>query len=106
MKYLLPYFKALCDENRLEIIKLLLEKEHCICELIEILGLSQATVSYHVKILHNTGLVKLRYIGKSTYCSIDKEGFEQYADYINERLFTTVAKSQPKEIDLDNIMCK
>ncbi len=93
MKHLLPYFKVLCEEHRLNTIELLLEREHCIYELIEKLGLSQATVSYHVKVLREMGLINCRYIKNSTFCSLNKEGFEQYASYINERLFKPVAET-------------
>jgi len=97
MKHLLPYFKALCEEHRLEIIGLLLEREHCVCELIEKLGLSQSTVSYHVKSLSDMELIKCRYIKNSTFCSLDKEGFEKYTAYINEKLFKPVADSSFKD---------
>ncbi len=93
MKHLLPYFKVLCEENRLSIVELLLEREHCVCELIEKLNLSQATVSYHVKVLREMGLIDCCYIKNSTFCSLNKEGFEQYASYINERLFKPVAET-------------
>ena len=93
MKHLLPYFKVLCEEHRLDIIEMLLEREHCVCELIEKLGLSQATVSYHVKVLRETGLITCRYIKNSTFCSLNKEGFEKYASYINDRLFKPVAET-------------
>lgn len=106
MKYLRPYFKALCDDNRLEIIELLIEREHCICELIDKLGLSQSTVSYHAKILHNAGLIKVRYNRKSTYYSIDKEGFDRYASYIEEKLFKPVAESVPVESPLFGKVCR
>ncbi len=97
MKHLLPYFKALCEEHRLEIIGLLLEREHCVCELIEKLDLSQSTVSYHVKSLSEMELIKCRYIRNSTFCSLNKEGFKKYASYINEKLFKPVTDSSFKE---------
>jgi len=93
MKYLLPYFKVLCEEHRLSIIELLLEREYCVCELIEELSLSQSTVSYHVKELREKGLIKCRYIKNSTFCSLDKEGFEKYTDYIQEKLFMPIAET-------------
>jgi len=93
MKHLLPYFKVLCEEHRLSIIELLLEREHCVCELIEKLALSQATVSYHVKVLREMGLINCRYIKNSTFCSLNKEGFEKYASYINEKLFKPVVET-------------
>jgi len=93
MKHLLPYFKVLCEKHRLSIIELLLEREHCVCELIEKLGLSQATVSHHVKVLRETELITCRYIKNSTFCSLNKEGFEKYASYIDEKLFKPVAET-------------
>lgn len=93
MQYLLPYFKVLCEEHRLDIIELLLQREHCVCELIEKLNLSQATVSYHVKILRETGLINCNYIKNSTFCSLNKEGFGQYSNYLDERLFKPIAET-------------
>jgi len=95
VKHLRPYFKTLCEDHRLEIIGLLIEREHCVCELIDKLNLSQATVSYHVKKLSDAGLIQCRQLGKSTYCSLDKQGFESYHTMLHERLFKPVAKAEP-----------
>ncbi len=95
MKYLLPYFKVLCEENRLEIIGLLIEREHCVCEIIEKLGLSQATVSYHVKMLSETGLIDCRNVRNSIFCSLNKKGFEEYISLLYDRFFKPVAEANP-----------
>jgi ArsR family transcriptional regulator len=50
-------FKALSDPNRIRIIKMLTERELCMCEVREILGLSNSTVSQHLTILRNAGLL-------------------------------------------------
>ena len=97
MKHLRPYFKALCDDRRLEIIGFLVEREHCICELIEKLGLSQATVSYHVKLLNDMGLISCRQIGRSTYCSISKSGFKSYVSLLEERMLKPILEATPKD---------
>lgn len=60
-------FKALADINRLKIIKLLKEGELCVCELTTALSTSQSTVSHHLSVLKNAGLVKERKEGKWSY---------------------------------------
>lgn len=50
-------FKALSDESRLRILKMLQKKSLCVCEITEILGLATSTVSNHLSILKNVGLI-------------------------------------------------
>jgi len=51
-------FKALGDKNRLRIINMLGEKSMCVCEITEVLKLSQSTVSGHLRVLKDAGLVE------------------------------------------------
>jgi ArsR family transcriptional regulator len=60
-------FKALADFNRLKIVKLLKEGELCACELTIALSSSQSTVSHHLSVLKNAGLIKERKEGKWSY---------------------------------------
>lgn len=60
-------FKALSDVNRLKIVQLLKEGELCVCELTYTLSNSQSTISHHLSILKNAGLVKERKEGKWSY---------------------------------------
>ncbi len=60
-------FKALSDINRLKIVQLLKEGELCVCELTFALSNSQSTVSHHLSVLKNAGLVKERKEGKWSY---------------------------------------
>lgn len=50
-------FKALSDPNRIRIMKMVVERELCLCELREILDLSNSTVSKHLTILRDAGLL-------------------------------------------------
>jgi ArsR family transcriptional regulator, arsenate/arsenite/antimonite-responsive transcriptional repressor len=50
-------FKALSDPNRIRIVKMLSERELCMCEVREILDLSNSTVSKHLTILRDAGLI-------------------------------------------------
>ncbi len=57
MKSFLKVMKALSDQNRVKIIKLLQQKMMCVCELQGALKIAQPTVSKHLKILEEAGLV-------------------------------------------------
>lgn len=67
-------FKAFCDENRLRILELLQHGERCACRLLEDLNISQPTLSHHMKILCDAGVVQGRKEGKWTHYSLDPEG--------------------------------
>ena len=67
-------FKAFCDDKRLRILELLQDGEKCTCVLNEKLDVPQSTLSYHMKILCESGVVEGRQEGKWTHYSISKEG--------------------------------
>lgn len=67
-------FKAFCDENRLQILELLRSGEKCACKLLECLNIGQSSLSYHTKILVESGIVESRQEGKWTYYKISQEG--------------------------------
>ncbi len=58
MKKFIRVMKALSDPNRVRVIKLLQEKDLCVCEVQKVLGLAQSTVSKHMKLLEDAGLVE------------------------------------------------
>lgn len=67
-------FKAFCDENRLMILEMLQDGEKCACVLLEKLSIGQSTLSHHMKILIESGIVCAKKEGKWTYYSFSKEG--------------------------------
>ena len=67
-------FKALCDEHRLMILELLRSGEKCACVLLEELDIAQSTLSHHMKILCESGIIDSRNEGKWTYYFISEEG--------------------------------
>lgn len=75
-------FKAFCDENRLQILEMLRGGEKCACVLLENLQISQSTLSHHMKILCDSGVVASRKEGKWTYYSISKEGSQTAAELL------------------------
>ena len=70
----LRVFRAFSDEKRIRVLELLSEGEQCACVLLEKLDISQPTLSYHMKILRESGIVKERPVGPWKYYSIDSEG--------------------------------
>lgn len=64
------FFKALSDQKRLRIVKLLREKEMCICELMICLDMTQPNLSHHIQILEEAGIVNRTKKGKWVYCSL------------------------------------
>ena len=70
-------FKALADPARVRILNLVAEVgEACNCHLTEPLGLSQPTVSHHLALLHEAGLLARERRGKYVYFRIDEAGVE------------------------------
>lgn len=65
MKILLKSLKALADGNRLRIIRLLMDRPRCVCELQAALGIAQPTVSKHLSILEEAGWVDKQRQGKN-----------------------------------------
>lgn len=66
--------KALTDENRLAILHMLQDGSKCACVILEELHITQPTLSHHMKILCDTGLVDFRKCGKWMYYSLSLEG--------------------------------
>lgn len=71
MQELVRIFKALSDETRLKIIKLLQKREMCVCEIVAALDTIQPKVSFHLSVLKEAGLVKIRRKGKWILYSLD-----------------------------------
>lgn len=90
-------FKAFCDENRLRILQVLQSGERCACHLLEELQITQPTLSHHMKILCDAGIVAGRKEGKWMYYSISEEGIEAVKECLNQ--FT-------KQVDTVKPCCK
>ena len=78
--------KALCDSKRLKIIDIIKDEEKCACVLLDKLDLSQSGLSYHMKILTDTGLINARQDGKCTHYSIKDNGIDEVIQLLNEYL--------------------
>ena len=79
-------FKALSDENRIRILKLLHNGEMCACKLLDALNISQPTVSHHMKILCDAGIVNGRKEGKWMHYSICSESVSELSAMLHQLL--------------------
>lgn len=80
-------FKAFGDENRLTILELLRGGERCACHLQQELSISQPTLSHHMRILLDAGVISARKEGKWIYYTIREDGAQEMvkllADILN-----------------------
>lgn len=67
---LLTLYKALSDETRLKILKLLEQGELCVCDIVSAFDTVQPKISFHLSILKEAGLIKDRKSGKWSYYSL------------------------------------
>jgi ArsR family transcriptional regulator, arsenate/arsenite/antimonite-responsive transcriptional repressor len=73
MEKIIQKFKAMGDENRFRILMLLLERPLCVCELLEVLDIKGGTLSAHLKILKNAGLISHKKEGRWIIYSISTQ---------------------------------
>ena len=78
MRQVITAFKALSDETRLRILNLLLERECCVCEVEQAMGISQSRASRNLGALYNAGFLTLRKDGLWSLYSIDRQGMPAY----------------------------
>ena len=89
-------FKALSDETRLKIIKLLEEGELCVCDIVAALDMQQSKVSFHLGVLKEAGFIQDRKQGRWTHYRIHD------ADVFRRMLvLTTIEKIQESVISED-----
>jgi len=82
MRDLVKAMKSLSDETRLRMLNLLLERECCVCEVMQVLGVSQSTASRGLCALCDAGLLKRRREGTWTFYSIDKDMTQYYSEML------------------------
>jgi ArsR family transcriptional regulator, arsenate/arsenite/antimonite-responsive transcriptional repressor len=101
MNELVPIFKAMSDETRLRIIKLLERGELCVCDIVAALDMVQPKVSFHLSTLKEAGLIKDRRQGKWTHYSLsDQDLFRRMLILsVSERMKDSAAAGDRKRLD-------
>lgn len=83
LKELREYYKALSDAARLRILEQLARRELTVSELARGLRMSQPLVSWHLRRLVRTGLIRMRRDGREVRCSIDRARLQEYERAFN-----------------------
>lgn len=78
MRETVKAFKTLSDETRLRILNLVLERECCVCEVMQALEISQSKTSRGLTALYDAGFLKMRKEGLWSLYSIDEDGMKPY----------------------------
>jgi len=86
--------KVVAEENRLRILCILRKGEHCVCQVIDYLNLSQSLVSHHLKNLKDAGLIKDSKRGLWVYYSLTEKGEKVYSLLLE---IEQTSKSQNKQ---------
>ncbi|MBQ9306500.1 MAG: winged helix-turn-helix transcriptional regulator [Clostridia bacterium] len=92
--------RALTDENRVQIIRMLAEGEKCACDLLAQLEIGQPTLSHHMKLLNESGLVKTRRSAKWSYYSLDVKAWDAFREEI-EHFCAKAAQETVRECDCE-----
>jgi ArsR family transcriptional regulator len=103
MREFVKAFKALSDETRLRILNLLLERECCVCEVMQALGISQSRASRNLSVLYDAGFLKLRKDGLWSLYSIDQEGMKEYFSALVEAVRKGLESNEVVALDRERL---
>jgi ArsR family transcriptional regulator len=104
MRELVKAFKALSDETRLRILSLLLERECCVCEVMQVLNISEPRASRNLSALYDAGFLKLRREGLWALYSIDREGLKEHYTYLLETVRKALEDNETARLDRQRLL--
>ena len=87
--------EAFSHIDRVLILRILMEKDRCVCELEALLGKSQSNISYHLRILEDINLIRGWKKGKFTHYSVVKKSLENFRSLFNDWINDEIIKLNP-----------
>ena len=103
MREIKKAFKSLSDETRLRILNILLERECCVCEVMQVLDISQSRASRNLNALYDAGLLKLRKEGLWCVYSINREGIKGYQSHLIEAVKEALKDNKVAALDKERL---
>jgi ArsR family transcriptional regulator len=103
MHKLVKALKALSDETRIRILNLLILRECCVCEVMQVLDISQTRASRNLNILYDAGFLKVRKEGLWVYYSIDRTDLEDYLALLIDSMQRGLAENKTANLDLAHL---
>ena len=111
MRKVVKIFKALSDSNRIRILKMLEGKPMCVCDIKDVLGLANSTVSKHLSLLRDAEFISDEKNGKWVYYSLNKMNYEKYINQILPLMKEwlnydgTIQSDRIKAVNCNNNIC-
>ena len=103
MKELIRAAHALSDETRVRIINLIMERECCVCEVMQALSISQTRASRNLKILYDAGFLNMRNDGLFTLYSINPENDDNFRTHLLQAVRKDLQKNSIARKDLQQL---
>jgi ArsR family transcriptional regulator len=103
MRDLIKVYKVLSDESRLRVLNLILERECCVCEVMQALEISQSKASRILSALYDVGFLKLRKDGLWSLYSFDWEGMDAHLKDILEATRRAFEGNKQMEMDRERL---
>lgn len=103
MRDVVKVMKALSDETRLRILNLLLDKELCVCEIEQTLGISQTRASRNLSLLCDAGFLKLRRDGLWSLYSLDSEEMKEYSAHLVQAVKQALQSNRMAQADRERL---
>jgi ArsR family transcriptional regulator, arsenate/arsenite/antimonite-responsive transcriptional repressor len=103
MHGLIKATKALSDETRLRMLNLLLQRECCVCEVTQVMEISQTRASRNLGMLYETGFLKLRKEGLWSLYSLDKETLPDHLVKLVEAVESALAQNKTAALDKERL---
>ena len=88
--------ESLSDPIRINILELMMDGEICVCDIVNVTGLSQSKISYHIKILKDSGLISDRQEGRWVYYKLDLEVLSDIQNWMGNLIQSSKNKSNCK----------
>jgi ArsR family transcriptional regulator len=103
MRDFVKLFKALSDETRIRILKVLLQRECCVCEVMQALDISQSRASRNLGILEDAGFIKSKRDGLWIVYSIDEQKTNSYPTRLIELLRGSLVNEEVIQQDRERL---
>ena len=88
--------ESLSDPIRINILELMMNGEICVCDIVKVTGLSQSKISYHIKILKDSGLIRDRQEGRWVYYKLDLEVLSDIQNWMSNLIQSSKNKRNCK----------
>lgn len=103
LRELVKVYKALSDESRLRVLNLILKRECCVCEVMQVLEISQSKASRILSALYDVGFFKLRRDGLWSFYSMDWDGMGTHLKKIVEATSKAFEGNQQMALDHERL---